>query len=372
MDHMGKAPNMCEFLMITTQRVLYVDTMCRVDIRMVCASGRGSNRKLRHRRFEHLRALRVDMLLYLLHTVALLLQDPGSHRDPPGICGIACEYYVHGMTAVVTDLKQCLGGDRGAREGRTKSSLPIAVRRLHLFQVVSKVISLSKVVNTFVNTSQNTSHVVAAQTGISAARADAARNEESGESQICVGHSMTDVLSCPIVTALVMVARKRTSPVYQGGRARKVRRGCHVVARRAAIPSIARGSGGAEGGSSRLARCRGTPPFWPKAPPHGTFEHMKQRRRRAVPVRLASLCHLLASHCGGVRSAVDDTPQSTIPPARCDPDTPLAHPREPQRVLNGLRLHRQGRRGAKDTRRSERGTALFLHCALVPGSQTPR
>ena len=225
MDHMGKAPNMCEFLMITTQRVLYVDTMCRVDIRRVCASGRGSNRKLRHRRFEHLRALRVDMLLYLLHTVALLLQDPGSHRDPPGICGIACEYYVHGMTAVVADLKQGLGGDRGAREGRTKSSLPIAVRRVHLFQVVSKVISLSKVVNTFVNTSQNTSHVVAAQTGISAARADAARNEESGESQICVGHSMTDVLSCPIVTALVMVARKRTSPVYQGGRARKVRTG---------------------------------------------------------------------------------------------------------------------------------------------------
>ena len=78
-DHMGKAPNKCEFLMITTQRVLYVDTMCRVDIRRVCASGRGSNRKLRHRRFEHLRALRVDMLLYLLHTVALLLQDPGSH-----------------------------------------------------------------------------------------------------------------------------------------------------------------------------------------------------------------------------------------------------------------------------------------------------
>ena len=57
---------------------------------------------------------------------------------------------------------------------------------------------------------------------------------------------------------------------------------------------------------------------------------MTQRRHRALPVRLASLCHLLASHCGGMPSGVDGTPRSTSPPARCDPDTPLIQPREPE------------------------------------------
>ena len=90
MDHMGKAPNKCEFLMITTQRVLYVDTMCRVDIRRVCASGRGSNRKLRHRRFEHLRALRVDMLLYLYARSHFCSRIP----DPTGILQESVELHV--------------------------------------------------------------------------------------------------------------------------------------------------------------------------------------------------------------------------------------------------------------------------------------